>query len=178
MCPTCQGETFWVRTLLNGGAAKRSARCPFTGKMYCLFRALWPDVSVIHVHEADIYGNARFEGIGVCDLELARASKRLIITCERLINNEEIRRHPSHTLIPNFLVDAVCEVPFGGYPGNMVDEYFSDEEHLKLWLESEKEPATFKKFLDKYIYGVDDFEGYLESAAESSGSINCGPKST
>jgi glutaconate CoA-transferase subunit A len=123
---------------------------------------LWPDVSVIHVHEADIYGNARFEGIGICDLELARASKRLIITCERLIHNDEIRRHPSHTLIPLFLVDAVCEVPFGAFPGNMVDEYFSDEDHLRLWLESEKEPATFKKFVDKYIYGVEDFEGYLE----------------
>ena len=154
------------RNVLGTDTFKRSAakiaKCPFTGKIYCLFPALWPDVSVIHVHEADIYGNARFEGIGVCDLELARASKRLIVTCERLIHNEEIRRHPSHTLIPNFLVDAVCEVPFGAFPGNMVDEYFSDEDHLKLWLESEKEPATFKKFLDKYIYGVNDFDGYLE----------------
>jgi glutaconate CoA-transferase subunit A len=44
----------------------------------------------------------------------------------------------------------------------MVGEYFSDEDHLKLWLESEKDPATFKTFTDKYIYGADDFDGYLE----------------
>lgn len=143
-------------------SAAKVARCPFTGKIYCLYPAVWPDVSVIHVHEADIYGNARFKGISVCDLELARASKRLIITCERLIHNDEIRRDPSATQIPYFLVDAVCEVPYGAYPGNLVDEYFSDEEQLKLWLESEKEPASFKKFMDKYIYGVKDFEGYLE----------------
>lgn len=154
------------RNVLGTDTFKRSAakigKCPFTGKTYCLFPALWPDVSIIHVHEADIYGNARFEGIGICDLELARASKRLIITCERLIHNEEIRRHPSHTLIPHFLVDAVCEAPFGAFPGNMVGEYFSDEDHLRLWLESEKDPETFKKFMDKYIYGVEDFEDYLE----------------
>jgi glutaconate CoA-transferase subunit A len=41
-------------------------------------------------------------------------------------------------------------------------EYFSDEEHLKLWMESEKDPAQFKKFLDKYIYGTKDFDEYLE----------------
>jgi glutaconate CoA-transferase subunit A len=128
-------------------------------------------VSVIHVHEADIYGNARFKGISVCDLELARASKRLIITCERLIHNDEIRRDPSATQIPYFLVDAVCEVPYGAYPGNMVDEYFSDEEQLKLWWK--RRTGVFQTFMDKYIYGVKDFEGTWNSAAASNASINC-----
>jgi glutaconate CoA-transferase subunit A len=143
-------------------SAAKIVKCPFTGKRYCLFPALWPDVSVIHVHEADIYGNARFKGISICDLELARASKRLIITCERLIHNDEIRRDPSLTLIPYFLVDAVCEVPFGAFPGNMVGEYYSDEDHFNLWLETEKNPETLKKFADKYFYGTKDFNEYLE----------------
>ncbi len=143
-------------------SAAKIVQCPFTGKRYCLFPALWPDVSIIHVHEADIYGNARFKGISICDLELARASKRLIITCERLIHNDKIRRDPSSTLIPYFLVDAVCEVPFGAFPGNMVGEYYSDENHLNLWLESEKDPETLKKFADKYFYGTKDFNEYLE----------------
>ena len=58
----------------------------------------------------------------------------------------------------------------------MVGEYFSDEEQLKLWLESEKEPVSFKQFMDIYIYGV-NFEGYWISAA-SNASITCAPKST
>jgi len=143
-------------------SAAKIGRCPFTGKLYCLYPSLWPDVAIIHVHEADLYGNCRFKGISVCDLELARASKRLIITCERLIDNKEIREDPSSTLIPYYLVDAVCEVPYGAYPGNMAGEYFSDENHLRLWLESEKDPGTFKKFMDKYIYGTKDFDEYLE----------------
>jgi glutaconate CoA-transferase subunit A len=143
-------------------SAAKVVKDPFTNQLYCLFPALWPDISIIHVHESDIYGNSRFKGISVADLELARASKHLIITCERLIHNEEIRRDPTSTVIPYYLVDAVCEVPYGAYPGNMVYEYFSDEKHLKLWLESEKDPQTFKKFLDKYIYGTKDMNGYLE----------------
>ena len=143
-------------------SAAKVVKCPFTGHLYTLYPALWPDVSAIHVHEADIYGNARIKGITVADLELARASKHLIITCERLIHNEEIRNNPSLTVIPYYIVNAVCEVPFGSYPGNMPYEYFSDEEHLKLWLEMEKEPEKFKKFLEKYIYATKDFNEYLE----------------
>ena len=41
-------------------------------------------------------------------------------------------------------------------------EYFSDEEHLKLWLEKEKDPVEFKKFLDRYILGTKNFEEYLD----------------
>jgi glutaconate CoA-transferase subunit A len=43
----------------------------------------------------------------------------------------------------------------------MPGEYFSDEEHLRLWLEVEKDEAEFSKFLEKYIFDVPDFEGYL-----------------
>jgi glutaconate CoA-transferase subunit A len=143
-------------------SAAKLAKCPFTGQLYALYPALWPDVSAIHVHEADIYGNARIRGISIADLELARASKHLIITCERLVHNEEIRSNPSLTVIPYFLVDAVCEVPYGSYPGNMPYEYFSDEEHLRLWLETEKNPDKFKDFLEKYIYGAKDFNDYLK----------------
>ncbi|HSO67864.1 MAG TPA: hypothetical protein VLP30_08405, partial [Desulfatirhabdiaceae bacterium] len=53
---------------------------------------------------------------------------------------------------PFYLVDAVVEVPFGSYPGNMAYEYFSDEEHLAQWLKVEKDPDEFQRFLDKYIY--------------------------
>jgi len=143
-------------------SAAKMAKCPFTGQIYTLVPALWPDVAAIHVHEADIYGNSRIQGITVADLELARASKHLIITCERIIPNDEIRRDPSRTVIPYYLVDAVCEVPFGSYPGNMPYEYFSDEDHIIKWLEKEKDPEDFKNFLQTYIYETKDYAEYIE----------------
>jgi len=136
--------------------------CPFTGTKYAAMPALYPDVSVLHVHESDIYGNCRARGIIVSDFDVARASKRLIITTERLISNEEIRRDPSLTDIPYWCVDAVCEIPYGAYPGNMYQEYFSDEEHIREWLKVEEDPVEFKKFLEKNIFSCKDHFEYIE----------------
>ena len=88
----------------------------------------------------------------IMDGDLSKAAKRLIITAERLISNEEIRRDPTSTSIPFYLVDAVCEVRYGAYPGTMPYEYFSDEEHLQEWLNVQKDPEEFRKFLDYNIY--------------------------
>lgn len=136
--------------------------CPFTGALYVAMPALYPDVGAIHVHEADIYGNCRMRGITVSDLDLARAAKKLIVTTERIISNKEIRRDPTSTVIPYYLVDAICEVPYGSYPGNMYGEYFSDEEHLREWLAAERDPDAFKVFVDKNIYNCTNHFDYLE----------------
>jgi glutaconate CoA-transferase subunit A len=146
-------------TFRHSGA--RVIACPFTGQRLTALPALYPDVAAIHVHEADRYGNCRIRGTSVADHDLARAAKRLIITCERLIPSDEIRRDPTATDIPFFCVDAVCEVPFGSYPGNMPYEYFSDEEHIRYWFEMEQDLDRLRQFLDKYIYGVRSFTEYL-----------------
>jgi len=143
-------------------SAARRIACPFTGQPIAVVPALWPDVAVIHVHEADRYGNCRIRGTSVADLDVARAAKKLIITCERLISNDEIRRDPTATSIPYFCVDAVCEVRYGSFPGNMPYEYYSDEEHLRQWLNAEKDFDGYRAFLDKYLFGVRDFAEYIE----------------
>lgn len=147
-------------TLTHGPA--KVVECPYTGAKLVAVPALYPDVAAIHVHEADRYGNCRFGGTSVADVDLARAARRLIITCERLVPHERMRRDAHQTLIPFFCVDAVCEVPFGSYPGNMPGEYFSDEDHLKLWLEVEKDPAAFAQFLEDHVFGVAEFAEYVE----------------
>ena len=78
----------------------------------------------------------------------------------RIIPNEEIRRQPHATFIPFWCVDAVIEVPYGSYPGNMPYEYFSDEEYLKQWLAIEKDPAAFREFFKKQIMETTDFREY------------------
>jgi glutaconate CoA-transferase, subunit A len=155
-----------MRSMLGTDTFRHSAakeiRCPFTNEQLCAVPALIPDVSAIHVHEADRFGNCRIRGTTVADMDLARASRRVIITCERLIDTEEIRKEPWLTLIPFLCVDAVCEVPGGSYPGNMPGEYFSDEEHLRAWLTIEKDIDKYKAFLQQHIYGVKDFAEYLQ----------------
>ncbi len=102
-----------TRSMLGTDTFKRSAakvvECPFTGKKYAAVPAIWPDVAVIHVHEADMYGNAVMRGISVADYELSRAAKHLVISTERLVSDSVIRDDPTATSIPFYLVDAVVE---------------------------------------------------------------------
>jgi glutaconate CoA-transferase subunit A len=155
-----------ARSMLGTDTFRRSAACeiacPFTGERLIALPALYPDVAAIHVHEADRYGNCRIRGTTVADLDLARAAKKLIISCERLISNEEIRSDPTQTVIPYFCVDAICEVPFGSYPGNMPYEYFSDEMHVRCWMQAERDLEQFRQFLDEYLYNVRTFSEYLQ----------------
>ncbi len=155
-----------ARVLLGTDVMKYSAaktiECPFTGQKLLAVPALYPDVGIIHVHRADIYGNCQLDGITIADYDVGRSSKRIIISTERLVDTDEIRREPLKTLVPFWLVDAVCHVPYGCYPGNMPYEYFSDEEHIAEWMKAEQDPKTFQEFVDKYIYGVRDFAEYLE----------------
>lgn len=143
-------------------SAARVIECPYTKKKFATFPALYPDVALIHVNEADRFGNATIRGVSIADEDLARAARHVIVTCERLVDIEVFRNDPHLAMIPYFCVDAVCEVPYGSYPGNMPFEYFSDEVHLKEWLTAEKDPAVFKTFLDRQIFSCRDHNEYLE----------------
>jgi glutaconate CoA-transferase subunit A len=155
-----------MRSMLGTDTFRKSPAkeivCPYTGAKLLAIPACYPDVGVIHVHEADRFGNCRIRGTSVADPDLARASKKLIITCERLIPNDVIRQDPTLTSIPFYCVDAVCEVPFGSYPGNMPYEYYSDEEHLSRWLDVEADEAKYRAFIEQHIFGVRDFTEYLQ----------------
>ncbi len=107
------------RTVLGTDVEKHSAAkeiaCPFTGMKLLAVPALIPDVGIIHVHRADTYGNCQIDGITIADNGVARASKRVIITAEHIVDTDMIREEPAKTLLPYWLVDAVCHVRFGSY---------------------------------------------------------------
>ena len=155
-----------VRSMLGTETIKHSRaieyKCPFTGETYALVPACSPDIAIIHVPRSDKFGNCQIDGITVSDSDLARASKKVIITCEEIISTDQIRSESERTIIPYYCVDAVVHVPYGSYPCNMPGKYYFDLEHLKEWNEVEKDIQRFEKFLDKYIYGVKDWEEYVE----------------
>ena len=134
---------------------------PYTGKPICLIPACYPDFAFIHVHRCDRFGNAQIDGTVIEDKELAMAAKRLIITTEEVVPEEEIRAAPDRTVIPFFMVDAVCEVPYGCHPGNMPLLYYSDEEHMAEWLSLSRTEEGVKAYLEKYVYPVGAFAEYV-----------------
>jgi acyl CoA:acetate/3-ketoacid CoA transferase alpha subunit len=159
-----------VRSMLGTDTLKYSAakvvECPFTGDLLCLLPALILDVGLIHVHRADVYGNAQIDGISGFGAELARASKRLIVSTEEIVPTDFIRSHPDRTAIPYYLVDAVVHASYGSHPGEMYYQYQRDEELIKDWVEASREPESTQAFLESYVYGVESHEAYLEKLGE------------
>jgi acyl CoA:acetate/3-ketoacid CoA transferase alpha subunit len=154
------------RNMLGTDTLKHSsakvATDPWTGKPICLLPACYPDVALIHVPRCDIYGNAQIDGIIIEDFELARAARRLILTTEEIIPSEQIRNEPWHTTIPFYLVDAVVEAPYGAHPCHMPYRYYFDEDHIRDWLERSKTVEGVQAYLQEYVFGVEDFNAYLE----------------
>jgi len=154
------------RNLLGTDTLKHSSakviEDPWSGKPICLIPAAYPDVAMIHVHRCDIYGNAQIDGIIIEDFELARAARKLVITTEEIIDNERVRTEPWRTTIPFYVVDAVVEMPYGSHPCQMPYNYFFDEEHIGEWLKMSRSDEGVKEYFDKYVFGVKDFEEYLE----------------
>ena len=159
-----------VRSMLGTDTLKRSAakvvECPFTGDPIALLPALILDTGMIHVHRADRYGNAQIDGISGFAAEMARASRRLIISTEEIVDTEVIRAHPDRTIIPYYLVDAVVLAPFGSHPGEMCYLYERDEAQIREWVQASKTEADTQAYLHKYIYAVDDHQEYLDLIGE------------
>ena len=155
-----------TRNMLGTDTLEKSSakvvKDPYSGQPICLVPAAYPDVAFFHVPRCDRYGNAQIDGILVEDFELARAARRVIITTEEIVDAEVIRAHPQRTAIPFFVVDAVCEVPYGAHPSQMPGLYFFDEEHIGEWLRLSKTEEGTQEYFEKYVFGADDFAGYLE----------------
>jgi acyl CoA:acetate/3-ketoacid CoA transferase alpha subunit len=154
-----------TRALLGTDTLKYSGakvvRDPFGGKPIALVPAVTPDVGLIHVHQADVYGNARCFGPGVSPLETAAASRKVIISTDEIIDHDDIRKDPGKTTIPYYMVDAVVYAPFGAYPGGLPGVYEMDFEHFAEYNTLERQ-GQLKSYLDKYVYSVGSHVEMLE----------------
>lgn len=141
-----------------------ASSCPFSDEKVVLIPACMPDVAIIHVPRADENGNCQIEGTTFADEFIAKAARNIIIITEELVEEEEIRRKPKDTVIPGYLVDAVVHCPWGAYPTAVPGCYDYDYEALKAYQKAADKPETFKEYLDRYVYGVNDWNEYLEVA--------------
>ncbi len=142
----------------------RQIDCPFTGEKLLLVPALNPDFALIHVQRCDAFGNAQIDGLPFMDVDLAMAANRVILTTERVVSNDQIRRMPDRTKIPFLAVDAVVEVPFGSAPHECYGLYEPLFEHLNDYAaQLKRDPEEgVRAYLERYFYGPRSWNEYLE----------------
>jgi len=140
-----------------------SMKCPFTGETIGAIRAINPDVGIIHVQRADADGNAQKWGTMGVDTEGINASRKVIVTTEKIVGSDVIRRDANRTIIPAFRVSAVVEQPFGAHPMHLAGCYSGD-----MWgyYFDTGPKENYDTYVEKLVYGVKDWDEYLKKRAE------------
>ncbi len=158
-----------TRSMLGSGLFPRLSdikemECPYTGDKLALVPALNPDVAILHTQRCDPYGNVQSEGLPFMDEDIALAADKVIITTERIVSNDQVRRAPDRTTIPFFCVDAVVETPYGCLPHECYGQYEPDFHHMDKYVKimMRKGPEGVKEYLDQYVYGPATWNDYLQ----------------
>ena len=157
-----------IRSMLGSDVRKQRPEaiemdCPFTGEKILLVPALNPDVALIHVQRCDPYGNAQIDGLQFMDVDLAIAANKVILTTERIVSNDQIRRAPDRTKIPFFAVDAVVELPFGCAPHECYGVYEPMLRHMQYYVGLvNKDPVEgMRQYLERFVYGPKSWSEFL-----------------
>lgn len=127
-----------------------------------LVPALQPDVTIIHAQQADAAGNVHLQGLMYADVEQAKASRHVIVTCEELVAADVLRQDPERNQIAGFQVSAVVEVPWGAYPTAVPGYYDYDPWFLHTFYpQVAKDDAAWQDYLARYVHGVKDRPEFL-----------------
>lgn len=127
-----------------------------------LVPAITPDVTILHVQEADRAGTTRMHGLPFSDVEQAKAARCVIVTCETVVENGTLREHPGANQIPFFCVDAVVPVPMGAYPTACYHYYDYDPVFLKRYRRWAEDDERYEAYLQQAVYGSKDHDAFLK----------------
>jgi glutaconate CoA-transferase subunit A len=134
----------------------RTVTCPYTGEQLMAAPALRPDVSVLHAAAADREGNilgpVQADFLFDMDANLARASRRVIVTVEELVDAADTLAANRRTLLFGFEVDAVVLLPGGARPTAVPGDYSADVKVVSHYLDSAgHDPAQAAVAMDELV---------------------------
>lgn len=163
-----ESDIFRIRTIMGENKFK-IVKCPFTGKETIVVPALNPDIGILHVQRADKYGNAQFWGsLGTLKWS-ALSSKKLIVSCEEIVDHEKIKRSPFLTVVPGFRVNAVIEEPWGAHPSDLAGYYDADTNFRASYFIQNLSKIANRKWIQEWIYDRPDRKAYLDHYVERFG---------
>jgi glutaconate CoA-transferase subunit A len=137
---------------------------PINGEPYLAAPALHADWAVIHVGQADVYGNGQHGGARFGDRLHSRAAERVMLTAERIVSNGEIRKNPWATSVA--YADVVVEAPYGSHPfashGFYVEDEHAIEEYVLASIAFRKnEMAPWNAYLERWVTSPSTHADYL-----------------
>jgi acyl CoA:acetate/3-ketoacid CoA transferase alpha subunit len=168
-----------TRSLLGSSMEEDNARDgdflplddPFTpaGGRVGLVRALTPDVALFHAWAADRAGNV-LAGVPLNDNFYGAMAARggAIVSVERVVSTDFIRRHAPLVRLPAQYVAAVVEAPYGSHPGGMygmnipeLESYAEDPDFILEIRRAFRRRETAEAWIREWMLDVPDQDAYV-----------------
>jgi acyl CoA:acetate/3-ketoacid CoA transferase alpha subunit/acyl CoA:acetate/3-ketoacid CoA transferase beta subunit len=144
---------------------------PFgSGKKLGIVKALIPDISMVHALAADRYGNAIPVPPYIAETAWGVKASRYgaILTTEKLVSTDFIRKHSLLVKIPGYMVNAVAITPFGAHPGGLinrglpeVEPYGDDDDFIGEYRKATEAPPILDSWLKEWVLNCPTHEDYL-----------------
>jgi glutaconate CoA-transferase subunit A len=122
--------------------------------------AIHLDVVLLHAQQADELGNVQYFGPVFFDVLMAQAAKKVIVSVDRIVPTEVIRRNNHLTKLPSAFVHSIVEAPFGAHPTSSGGLYEADDTHLEEYVRASGGAASFAKYLETYVGGAASHDDY------------------
>ena len=145
--------------------------CPISGNILHALPAAHPDVVIIHALASDIHGNVvspHFRSLAQSlDILLSRSCEKVIVTVEKIVSTNFLKRHSNLVEIPSHRVKTISIAPFGAHPTSMLGRYTDDKKYWKDYIKQSENNKLFKKHIQEYIYKLKDNDEYLDKIGGS-----------
>lgn len=156
-----------ARTALGSDLFKTNANlkimnCPFSDDTLTAVAALKPDVSIVHLQRADVFGNAHAWGNLGLTRDACLASRHIIITAEEIVEPDVISRDPNRVITPGFRVSAVAHAPWGGHPSPVPGYYNRDHQGFIDYRAESKTQETFLEWQRQWVDNVHSWQDYTK----------------
>ncbi|MBT4933632.1 MAG: CoA transferase subunit A [Rhodospirillaceae bacterium] len=123
---------------------------------------LVPDVAIIVVQRADVFGNNHHWGSRGVVQEAALAAENVIVLANEIVEPAVIASDPSRVLVPGYLVSAVCHVPAASHPSPQTGCWKRDNTFFGDYHAESRTVEGFDKWLQEWIFGVEDHAAYCQ----------------
>ncbi|MDD5666221.1 MAG: hypothetical protein PHS26_02815 [Actinomycetota bacterium] len=134
-----------------------------------MVRALRPDLTLAHAWAADPAGNALLTPPYAESVNAAFAAREgVLLTVEKVVDADFLRRYPHFVKIPGYLVRAVCPAPMGVHPSGAsnqgieeFDPYAEDEEFMLALRKACKDDEALEEWVREWLLEVEDHDHYM-----------------
>jgi acyl CoA:acetate/3-ketoacid CoA transferase beta subunit len=140
----------------------RLALDPYTGEEVLCVPALRPDWTLLHVPETDRHGNLYHSATAYMDPLLARASRRVLATADKILA-EGAAPSPHEVTVPSILVRGVVALAGGARPAASPGQYDVDRREIRRFASQSKKPSGRDEYLATVCGPGSEEAAYLNS---------------